>query len=53
MWTTTHSIETNVGAEAIWRAWADVPRWPEWNGDIEISADFDETLRGLVDHASR
>jgi uncharacterized membrane protein len=35
MWTTEHSIETNVGVDAIWRAWADVPRWPEWNGDIE------------------
>src|SRR2546423_3725955 len=35
MWTSEHSIETNVAADAIWRAWADVPRWPEWNGDIE------------------
>jgi hypothetical protein len=35
MWTTEHSIETNVAVDAIWRAWADVPRWPEWNGDIE------------------
>jgi len=35
MWTTEHSIETDVGAEAIWRAWADVPAWPEWNEDIE------------------
>jgi uncharacterized membrane protein len=35
MWMTEHSIETNVPADAIWRAWADVPRWPSWNGDIE------------------
>src|SRR5947209_20153874 len=35
MWTTEHSIEASVDAQAIWRAWADVPRWPEWNGDIE------------------
>jgi Polyketide cyclase / dehydrase and lipid transport len=35
MWTTEHSIETNVAVDAIWRAWADVARWPEWNGDIE------------------
>jgi Polyketide cyclase / dehydrase and lipid transport len=35
MWTTEHSIETSVDAQAIWRAWADVPGWPEWNGDIE------------------
>lgn len=35
MWTTEHSIETSLGVDAIWRAWADVPRWVEWNGDIE------------------
>jgi hypothetical protein len=35
MWTTEHSIETDVARDAIWRAWAEVPRWPEWNGDIE------------------
>jgi hypothetical protein len=35
MWTTEHSIEAHVGVNAIWRAWADVPRWPEWNADIE------------------
>ena len=35
MWTTEHSIETDVAADAIWQAWADVPRWGEWNGDIE------------------
>lgn len=35
MWTTEHSIETCLGVDAIWRAWADVPRWVEWNGDIE------------------
>ena len=35
MWTTEHSIETDAAPEAIWRAWADVDRWPEWNADIE------------------
>jgi uncharacterized protein YndB with AHSA1/START domain len=35
MWTTEHSIETTVAPEAIWRLWADVERWPEWNADIE------------------
>lgn len=35
MWSTEHSIETAVARDAIWRAWAEVPRWPEWNGDIE------------------
>jgi Polyketide cyclase / dehydrase and lipid transport len=34
MWTAEHSIETNAAREAIWRAWADVPRWPEWNADL-------------------
>ena len=35
MWSTTHSIETDARAEEIWRLWADVPKWTEWNGDIE------------------
>jgi hypothetical protein len=35
MWTTEHSIETSAAPETIWRLWADVGRWPEWNGDIE------------------
>jgi polyketide cyclase/dehydrase/lipid transport protein len=35
MWSTEHSIETTASAEAIWRLWADVPRWPDWIADIE------------------
>lgn len=35
MWEIEHSIEATVAPEAVWRAWADVRRWPEWNGDIE------------------
>jgi uncharacterized protein YndB with AHSA1/START domain len=35
MWSTEHSIETNATPERIWRLWADVARWPEWNADIE------------------
>jgi uncharacterized protein YndB with AHSA1/START domain len=35
MWTTEHSRETTAAPEAIWRLWADVERWPEWNADIE------------------
>jgi hypothetical protein len=35
MWATEHSIETTAAPEEIWRLWADVPGWPEWNGDIE------------------
>jgi hypothetical protein len=35
MWTTEHAIDTTASPEAIWRVWADVPRWGEWNPDIE------------------
>ena len=35
MWAAEHSVETGATPEAIWRQWADVDRWPEWNGDIE------------------
>jgi Polyketide cyclase / dehydrase and lipid transport len=35
MWSTEHSIETNAAPECIWRLWADVPGWREWNADIE------------------
>ncbi len=35
MWTIEHSAETTVPPERIWAAWADVERWPDWNGDIE------------------
>ncbi len=34
MWLTEHTIETSADAQAIWAVWADVARWPEWNGDI-------------------
>jgi Polyketide cyclase / dehydrase and lipid transport len=34
MWTAEHTIETSGTPEAIWQLWADVPRWPEWNGDL-------------------
>ena len=35
MWATEHSIETSAAPEEVWRLWADVSRWPEWNRDIE------------------
>jgi uncharacterized protein YndB with AHSA1/START domain len=35
MWAREHSIETSAAPEQIWRLWADVAGWPEWNGDIE------------------
>ena len=35
MWTTEYSVETSAAPEQIWRLWADVSGWEEWNGDIE------------------
>ena len=35
MWASEHSVETSAAPEQIWRLWADVAGWPEWNGDIE------------------
>jgi len=34
MWTVEHGAESTIEPDAVWRAWADVERWPEWNGDI-------------------
>jgi hypothetical protein len=35
MWSAEHSIETAASSQEIWRHWAAVEAWPEWNGDIE------------------
>ena len=35
MWTTEHTVETAATKEQIWETWRDVPRWPEWNRDLE------------------
>ena len=35
MWASEHSIETTAAPGAIWRLWADVAGWPEWNADLE------------------
>ena len=35
MWAVEHSLETNASAEAVWRLWAEVDRWPEWNAGVE------------------
>ena len=35
MWDYEHAVETSAAPEAVWRRWADVATWPEWNADIE------------------
>lgn len=43
MWTTEHSVETSASPEAIWRLWADVQRWHEWNANLakaELEGEF-------------
>jgi Polyketide cyclase / dehydrase and lipid transport len=35
MWAVEHSVETSARAQAVWRLWADVDRWPEWNAGVE------------------
>jgi uncharacterized protein YndB with AHSA1/START domain len=45
MWATEHSVETSASPEAVWRLWADVRRWPEWNADLaqaELDGEFSE-----------
>jgi hypothetical protein len=38
MWEYEHAVEAEVDAAALWRVWADVERWGEWNGDIAAIA---------------
>src|SRR5512132_3511401 len=43
MWSVEYSVETNAAPGAIWRLWADVPRWSDWNSDLEsaeLSGEF-------------
>jgi hypothetical protein len=35
MWAVEHSVETSASSQAVWRLWADVERWPEWNAGVE------------------
>jgi hypothetical protein len=40
VWSREHAVEAEAAPQAIWRLWADVERWGEWNADIEsISID--------------
>jgi hypothetical protein len=34
MWAVAHSVETSATAQAVWRLWADVERWPR-NAGVE------------------
>jgi Polyketide cyclase / dehydrase and lipid transport len=34
MWKAEYSIETSATPEEIWRLWADVAGWRDWNADI-------------------
>jgi hypothetical protein len=45
MWTAEHSIETSAPPEAVWRLWAEVAGWPNWNADLaqaELDGEFRE-----------
>ncbi|MFF2194172.1 SRPBCC family protein [Streptomyces sp. NPDC058157] len=35
MWTYEHTIETTAAPAAIWRLWADVEHWGDWNPGVE------------------
>jgi Polyketide cyclase / dehydrase and lipid transport len=35
MWANEQSVATTAAPEQIWRLWADVAGWPEWNAGIE------------------
>jgi uncharacterized protein YndB with AHSA1/START domain len=33
-WTHERSVETSASADAVWRLWSDMARWPQWNAGI-------------------
>lgn len=35
MWTYEHSVETTATPASVWRLWADVERWADWNDGVE------------------
>jgi uncharacterized protein YndB with AHSA1/START domain len=40
MWEYEYRLETSAAPEALWRHWADMASWPQWNDGIEtITAD--------------
>lgn len=34
MWFVEHTLETTTPPEAIWRRWADLESWPDWNDSL-------------------
>ena len=47
-WNAEYTADTTAGPEAVWRLWADVETWPDWNGGLERS-----TLEGRFAVGSR
>jgi uncharacterized protein YndB with AHSA1/START domain len=40
MWEYEYRLETSAAPEALWRHWADMASWPQWNDGIEaLTAD--------------
>jgi uncharacterized protein YndB with AHSA1/START domain len=35
MWDYEYRLETSAAPEALWRHWADMASWPQWNEGIE------------------
>jgi uncharacterized protein YndB with AHSA1/START domain len=35
MWEYEYRLETSAAPEALWRNWADMASWPQWNDGIE------------------
>ena len=35
MWTTEHTLVTDATKESIWKVWADVENWSQWDKEVE------------------
>lgn len=46
MWSTEASATTQASLEAIWRLWADVDNWKEWDPGLEDSSISDSFVEG-------
>jgi hypothetical protein len=38
MWEYEYRLETSAAPDALWRHWADMASWPQWNDGIETIA---------------